>query len=574
MLNATLLTEYELWGENKLDIFTKHGTRASATDVAIALDTYISSDVYTDEGKSLANRSCQYCTQSSFDDLNGISIVSTLGRELWNEPYSIDIGVRPVFKFSNIEEISQRKEITPSDYLIADQLNFPTKIIDIYTTIELNQQKKIGGLQKTGKTYTLPDSNRNSFQVVEEVLYEGKKYAEIKVIVRQKMVSTGEQIRSGDKVWAEVTPLEGEVVGNKFICKQVLFPMKFDDVTNCYEDSSLKDFLENTFLKEVTASPKLESGIQQNRASQNAYHFEMDSPDEMETIKSYIESDIPVFLHGLSGDGKSGRIKQLDPDCEIVTISTKTPELLIGTGIKNNDTKSVEYLPPPWYVSLCKKCEREPERLHILFLDELTNTKNNDSIQKYAYSIALDRIVNDRFPLPKNARVVAAGNEKEDSKIASSLAVPLHGRFAHVYIKTTVESWLLWATANQIHPAICAYIACRGEEVLHTKFTEKEPNANPRKWEMASKVLYKTGKPKLLNGLVGEKITNEFCAFCAEPILTIEDVLAGEYKEESLSEMPFDRQATEAAVLSTVDEEHMEELNTRAPLVKRIGRKS
>lgn len=37
MINVTLLTKEELEGDSKLDVFKRHDTKASATDVAVAL---------------------------------------------------------------------------------------------------------------------------------------------------------------------------------------------------------------------------------------------------------------------------------------------------------------------------------------------------------------------------------------------------------------------------------------------------------------------------------------------------------------------------------------------------------
>ena len=123
-------------------------------------------------------------------------------------------------------------------------------------------------------------------------------------------------------------------------------------------------------------------------------------------------------------------------------------------------------------------------------------------MQKYAFSIALDRKVNDRLELPKNVKIAAAGNEVEDSLSAYDISQPLYDRFAHVNIKTTPEQWLNWASLNNIHPSIYAFIAYGGERVLRTEVNpdKQTPTADPRKWEMASKMLYSTKNPQMLRG--------------------------------------------------------------------------
>lgn len=58
----------------------------------------------------------------------------------------------------------------------------------------------------------------------------------------------------------------------------------------------------------------------------------------------------------------------------------------------------------------------------------------------------------------------------KDSLAANQLAEPLFNRFAHVYIKTTTESWLKWASEHNIHPAIYSYIAYKKGETLRSKY--------------------------------------------------------------------------------------------------------
>ena len=62
-----------------------------------------------------------------------------------------------------------------------------------------------------------------------------------------------------------------------------------------------------------------------------------------EIIKASIENDIPVFLHGKSGDGKTARIHQIAPDCETMTLGNSTLESLVGKeAYKELDGKRVK----------------------------------------------------------------------------------------------------------------------------------------------------------------------------------------------------------------------------------------
>ena len=48
---------------------------------------------------------------------------------------------------------------------------------------------------------------------------------------------------------------------------------------------------------------------------------------------------------------------------------------------------------PTWLVNLEEKCKKEPDKIHVVFFDELTNALH--AIQGMAFNIILDREVND-----------------------------------------------------------------------------------------------------------------------------------------------------------------------------------
>ena len=337
-----------------------------------------------------------------------------------------------------------------------------------------------------------------------------------------------------------------------------------------FQATDMKKFL-NILVKDLKSSSLVQQ-VENNFKEINPYGFDFEEKNVEDTLREYIKSNVPIFLHGLSGDGKSSRVEQIDPDCEIVSLSTLPLELIVGMAIKDQDSKTIKYIAPPWYERLCKKCEEEPNKIHILFLEELPNASHN--IQKHGFSIALDRKINDYFALPDNVRIVAAGNEVKESRSSNGLSEPLYNRFGHINIQTTVEDFLTWAMTEEedyepleykkqekqpkIHPAIYAYIASRGEGALRSEYTGESPNANPRKWEMASRILYQTKNPTLIKALVGEEITEDFCMFCNQRTISLEEVIAGIYDETTLQNMSSDEKWATVVSLSNVDEEHFE----------------
>ena len=318
---------------------------------------------------------------------------------------------------------------------------------------------------------------------------------------------------------------------------------------------------------------------------QKNYNFKFNNVSEEDIIRGAIQSGIAVFLHGRSSEGKSARVKQIDPDCEIVYLRNATPDSLNGKSDYNQSTGEMIDVKPTWLANLEAKCSAEPDKIHVVFFDEITNALH--TIQGMAFNIIFDREVNGKWQLPDNARIAAAGNDLNDSMAANTLAEPLFNRFAHVYIETTLNSWLEWAKTPKksyqrldyvkapeyempIHPAIYAFIALKARSdvnILRTKFDGIKPNADPRKWEMASKMLYTTREPEMIRSLVGEGITKDFVNFCKTKIISLEDVISGNYRAADYSGN-IDQKYMTALALSEVDESNIEAVRE---FVKKMG---
>ena len=315
-----------------------------------------------------------------------------------------------------------------------------------------------------------------------------------------------------------------------------------------------------THIQDMTPEERNEYEEEQKRAEKrrNPYGLKFGQVSEEDIIRGAIESGVAVFLHGPSSEGKSARVKQIDPTCEIIYLRNATPESLNGKSVYNASTGEMIDVPPTWFKKLQEKCEKEPDRLHVVFFDEITNAL--PSIQGIAFNIVLDREVNGKWTLPENARIVAAGNDMKDSLAANNIAEPLFNRFAHVYIKTTTESWLKWASENNIHPAIYSYIAYKKGKTLRSKYDGEKPNADPRKWEMASKMLYATGSPEMLRALVGEDITREFVQFCNQQVITLNDVINENYTELDIQALNTAERYATTMCLTQVDDANLEKV--------------
>ena len=632
MNNFTFLTDEQIFGNNRLDIISRYGTKCTITDFSILLGGYVSSDYYTCEGNTKKDRTGWWWTKSSDGD-NDARLVDTGGSRYWSSVVKRTGGARPALPYSSIQMVFSNGVRGASGIKETLYGEYPQTIVDENYSRELERAYNNGSLKTTGKNYTT-DSVRyqdtdTSFRARThtEYKYNGGKY--IRFVGDSncdgEVLSDGRTIQSGNTYWVRVEPIIWLVDerANIALSKKIIFSgVQFKNRRDYKDDfarTDIKQFMDNYFSKEIVSDRVYSqtTSVEQTQnlewkepvRKQNPYGFNFDGVLEEDIIRGAVESNVSVFLHGRPSEGKSARVKQLDPDCEIIYMRNATLDSLNGksvyvppltkrvaipvkkTVVSNGTTEekvidTYEYedvivkdgymldIKPSWLMKVEEKCKKEPDKIHIIFFDELTNALR--SIQGMAFNIVLDGEVNGKWKLPPNARIVAAGNDLNDSLAANQMAEPLFNRFAHVYIHTTVDSWLKWATTPRekyerldykdeepeakIHPSVYAYIAYKsfsGRDVLRTPYTGDKPNADPRKWEMASKLLYKTKQPEMLRALIGEDLTKDFTAFARQQVISVEDVINHNYSSRDL-EMDVSQKFATAVGLSSVDDEHFE----------------
>ena len=593
MNNFTFLTQEQCFKNDKLDIFEKRGTKAAITDFSVLLGGWVWEHAENDS--SLEGRTGCYWTKSNDGDTNA-RVVDDDGSSCRRNVQSRYIGARPALPFSSIGSIPTNRESgkrARDGILEVEYGYYPQKAVSKDMQERLERAYRSESISKTRNIYTTDSVDHNkedtSFQpqTHQEYEYNGKRYVRVKANSYYDggdlTLSNGEQYRDGDNVWVEVQPVkwlvdekEKVMLTDKLIFSGVQFNHTRDYHTRDFDKTDIKTFMDRYLSRDLVQSRSM---LKQTRTSsngakknENPYNLDFSETSEADVIRTAIQSNVSIFLHGKPGCGKSDRVKQLDPDFIELNLSHLDPELLDGLA-GEKDGKSV-HIKPPWLEDLEAKCQEEADKIHILFLEELTNA--SPMMQSKAYGIALDKKVAGRWKLPENARVVAAGNELEDSLVANEMAEPLYDRFAHVNIETNKENWLEWAVTpesfyerldynketqpkQKIHPAIYAFISYKGDEVLRTPYNREhpEPHADPRRWKMASDMLYASNNPSTLKAIVGEDLTRDFIYFCQLPTITIEDVLKGNYTGEELEEMDLGRKLATVSGLVAVDSENM-----------------
>ena len=453
------------------------------------------------------------------------------------------------------------------------------------------------------KIYEEKSSSQNYFMCFEgsapiyapSVTYKGERYVKVKSFANNGVIlsdkNTVSKIRN--EYWLKVSPIvwtvknydevadvingtrEPEDQNLTLISDQVV--LAGTPLTKEWDSSVIRDYLNGISQKFSTSflqSADFETEIKNKKIErkENPYVFTFQDLTNDELLKSCVEAKVPVFLHGVSGIGKSTRVLELDPDAVFISLTNGMDPIEVKGGY-NKITRQQD--PPIWYKNIKEICEADPKRNHILFIDELVNVR--PSVQSLVYSIVNERKTSDGlWVLPENCSIVAAGNEQLDASAAFPLTGPLFRRFCHVYYKINTEDFLSWATKidkngqQRLHPAIIAYIMARESEIgrniknnkdsiLYQEFDEDAPHivTDPRKWAIASKLLFATKNPFSLRSAVGDAITADFVEFCKSIQLTVEDIVDGRYNEREFVEKNLSEKLAIISGLTYASEEQL-----------------
>lgn len=224
----------------------------------------------------------------------------------------------------------------------------------------------------------------------------------------------------------------------------------------------------------------------------------------------YCDADIPTFLWGPPGVGKSQLVHQRGDDEAVKVIdfrcSTRDPVALMGIPSVDGDTAR-------WKVpDEFPQVERDGARGY-LFLDELNAAA--PSMQAAAFGLVLDRKVGE-YSLPPGWRVIAAGNRQSDKAAAQRMPSALANRFAHIDVDADVETTVRHFADKGHDPILLAFLRFRSE-LLHKMDGAGDLRAfpTPRAWEQVAKVIDAPDSVRgpAIAGLVGDGAAAEMEGF-------------------------------------------------------------
>ena len=277
-MEVTLLTEEQIFGENKSKIFEKYGTSAAITDFAILLDGYFSDEYHCNNSDSLEDRTVCYWTSSVNKD-NYACVVDKSGNRQFYFFRDHCIGARSTLPYSLISRISMNKVREFEEIFEVEYGEYPQKAVSRILQEELENayQNKQTSIRKTGKAYATDPKRWNehdkkfSVQEYEEFEYKGKRYMRIKVNsyyeVRELKLSNGERYKNGDYVWIEVSPIKWLVDIEKDIVlsERILFAgIQFDDKEEYkgnFKETFMYKYLNTIFIKDIQVSKEIEISV-------------------------------------------------------------------------------------------------------------------------------------------------------------------------------------------------------------------------------------------------------------------------------------------------------------------------
>lgn len=223
-------------------------------------------------------------------------------------------------------------------------------------------------------------------------------------------------------------------------------------------------------------------------------------------LRVYIDADIPTYVHGAPGVGKSDLFRQLAEERGIGFIDVRlgTMDLVDLLGLPNIVNNETNWARPVFW----PQKKRDGEK-GILLLDEMSDCPR--AMQSAAYQLVLNRRIASH-ELPGGWYPCAAGNRRSDKAAAQALSTALANRFAHIDVEPDVDAFIAWANTNEISPYVAGFIRFRPQLLHNMEGTDLRAFPSPRSWAKASKVCEAEPKlrMRLMQGLVGAGAAAEF----------------------------------------------------------------
>ena len=225
-------------------------------------------------------------------------------------------------------------------------------------------------------------------------------------------------------------------------------------------------------------------------------------------LKSGLDVNVPMFLWGPPGIGKSQIVAQVAADLNLPLIDVRAVLLdpVDLRGVPSVENGTTRWNPPNFLPT---------EGEGLLFLDELSQAP--DSVQSSLLQLVLDRKLGE-YSLPEGWRILAAGNRVTDGTFSRKISKALGSRFAtHLELATDLDEWCAWAMNNDVPSEIIGFLRLR-PDLLHHFDPKAQGNSFPcpRVWASVGQFMGKLpveAELPFFAGALGFGAAAEFTSF-------------------------------------------------------------
>jgi hypothetical protein len=175
-------------------------------------------------------------------------------------------------------------------------------------------------------------------------------------------------------------------------------------------------------------------------------------------LKSGLDVNVPMFIWGPPGIGKSQIVAQVAADLNLPLIDVRA---VLLDPVDLRGVPSVENGVTRWNPPIFLPTEGEG----VLFLDELSQAP--DSVQSSLLQLVLDRKLGE-YRMPPGWRILAAGNRVTDGTFSRKISKALGSRFAtHLELAVDLDEWCAWANDNNVPAEIISFLRLRPDLLHH-----------------------------------------------------------------------------------------------------------
>ena len=280
----------------------------------------------------------------------------------------------------------------------------------------------------------------------------------------------------------------------------------------------------------------------------------------------------PLFIHNYSKEESLELIKKLDSDYKKLSSFDFFADIFYDF-IYSNGKIRIYKSKPRWLLSLEKKCNNEPNKLHILYFsdvlekDLLWSSRLSDLL-----TIFQSRKVEDDWNLPENVRIVVACDEFRDDNYDKNLLL-FCNKFNHVYfndngiiyplLNRNVNSRILFneiKTGYKIDPFFITFLAYKGSSCFNYPKLINNGRLNLKILDKIFDLIYLNGDLSEISLLGGKELLNEFVSFCGQKVISLDDVIKENYNAKEISYLNTKQKYYLIAILSYVDNIELEKV--------------